>query len=86
MITLKETRLELKEGTKTVFTITEEKPSIEITKDQYNNYVESAPFYRRLGGSETLTRAYTCQGYKVVKIVSRSPCKTEKIIREFDFL
>lgn len=85
MITLKETRLELKEGTKTVYNITEDKPSTEITEDHYNNYIDSAPFSRRLGGFETMTRGYTCKGYKVVKIVSKSPCKTEKVIREFDF-
>lgn len=86
MITLKETRLELKDGTKTVYIVTEEKPSTEITEDHYNNFIESAPFFRSLGGSETLTKGYTCEGYKVVKIVSKAPCKTEKVIREFDFL
>ena len=85
MITLKETRFTLKDGTKTVFIVAEDKETREITEEHYNNYIESAPFFRRLGGSETLTRGYTSAGYKVVKMVSKSPCKTEKVIREFNF-
>lgn len=85
MITLTETRQILKDGTKTVYIDSEVKPVKEITEEHYTNYVESAPFFRRLGGVVTLTRGYTCQGYKVVKIVSKSPDRTEKVIRVFNF-
>ena len=41
--------------------------------------------FRRWGGSETVERAYTSQGYKVVKLTSTSPDKQTKIIRTFKF-
>ena len=41
--------------------------------------------FRRWGGSETVERAYTNQGYKVVKLTSTSPNKQTKIIRTFKF-
>ena len=37
------------------------------------------------GGSETVERAYTSQGYKVVKLTSTSPDKKTKIVRTFKF-
>jgi len=85
MITLTQTHQVLKDGTKTVYIDSQVEPEKEITEEHYNNYVDSAPFFRRLGGSETLTRGYTCQGYKVVKMVSKSPDRTEKVIRTFNF-
>ena len=85
MITLTQTHQVLKDGTKTVYIDSQVEPEKEITEEHYNNYVESAPFFRSLGGSETLTRGYTCQGYKVVKVVSKSPDRTEKVIRTFNF-
>lgn len=42
-------------------------------------------YFRRLGGKETVKRSYTNVGYKVTKLISTSPDKTEKIIREFIF-
>jgi hypothetical protein len=42
-------------------------------------------FFRSLGGSETATRGYTSRGYKVVRLVSTNPWKSERTIREFDF-
>ena len=41
--------------------------------------------FRRWGGSETVERAYTSQGYKVVKLTSTSPNKETKIVRTFKF-
>ena len=67
------TRQEKKEGTKTV------------DKQFHINTVESAPFMRRLGGSESLTRSYTSQGYNVTRIVSTSPDKAKRSIYSFDF-
>jgi hypothetical protein len=82
--TLTTTKYELKAGTKTVF-VEVEQVSGAFGELNYNNIVESAPFFRRLGGSETLTRCYTSQGYKVCRLVSKSPCKTMKTIREFNW-
>ena len=46
---------------------------------------DTIKYFRRIGGTETITRNYTCAGYKVVKIVSTSPDKQTKIVREFEF-
>jgi hypothetical protein len=78
------TKYELKAGTKTVFVGTTQSAR-EFTEEYYNNIVDAAPFFRRLGGSETLTRCYTSQGYKVYRMVSKSPCKTMRTIREFNW-
>ena len=83
-ITLNTVRSELKEGTKTVFVQTSNESEV-ITEQVYNNYVTSAPFMRRLGGSETLTKNYTSAGYKVCKIVSKNPSRDEKVERTFNF-
>jgi hypothetical protein len=82
--TITTTKCELEDGRKTIFVVLHQTTE-DFTEDSYNNIVESAPFFRRLGGSETLTRCYTSQGYKVYKIVSKSPCKTMKTIREFNW-
>ena len=58
-----------------------------ITDKEYhlitNN--DTVKWFRRLGGSESLQRAYTCAGYKVYKLTSISPDKQNKTIREFKF-
>lgn len=56
-----------------------------ITREQYNNVVDATPFFRRLGGVETVTKAYTCIGYVPIQISSINPSKTVKIIRRFEF-
>ena len=75
---------ELKEGRKTVYELvkTEER---EMERENYKNYVEAAPFFRRLGGSETLDRSYTCAGYLVNKITSKSPDRQKKNVARFYF-
>jgi hypothetical protein len=83
-ITMTETRFEMKEGTKTVFTQTKSKTK-ELTEEQYNNMINSAPFFRRLGGSETLIKRQTARGYCVVRHTSRSPDRKLKILREYNF-
>jgi len=74
----------LKEGTKTAWKETETEERI-IPEEWYTNSVDAAPFFRRLGGSETLQREYTCRGYKVVRIISKSPDRQIKVIREYSF-
>lgn len=84
-IQLTESRQEKNKNTKTTYL----KPVVTvstITETQYNNYINGIKFFKRLGGSETLTKAYTCLGYKVVKLVSKSPDRLTKVVREFNFL
>lgn len=73
-----------KPGTSTVWELTESE-TLDMDEQAYTNCVEAAPFFRRLGGSEYLERGYTSHGYRVVKIISTSPGKTEKHIRRFSF-
>tara|TARA_R110002020_G_C15822763_1_gene733313 strand:+ start:49 stop:312 length:264 start_codon:yes stop_codon:yes gene_type:complete len=82
-IQLTEERYTLKPGTKTVYLLDETKTE-ELTEEHYDNYITSAPFFRRLGGSETLTRSYTSAGYRVTRIVSKSPDRETKVVRDFD--
>lgn len=58
---------------------------IDITYEQYQNIINSCSFFRRLGGSETLTYAYTSRGYTPIKLISKSPDKLTKVVREFEF-
>jgi hypothetical protein len=58
----------------------------EITTEQYNNIVNSASFFRKLGGSVTQQKNYTCNGYKVVKDTAINPDKSSKTVRKFSFL
>jgi hypothetical protein len=83
-ITLHLQQFKLKEGTKTAYQLVEEETR-EVSEQEHFNAVDAAPWFRKLGGSETLTRAYTKRGYKVVRIVSKSPDRTQKNIREYTF-
>lgn len=83
--TMTTTRLVLKEGTKTVFVKSGEVETKAITEKEYNNIIDSSPFFRRLGGSEFHHKAYTCRGYKTWKLSSKNPSRDEQTIREFDF-
>ena len=83
-IELIKTEYTLKAGTKTVYTEVETERK-EITEAEYNNIIDSVSFFRRLGGTETITKNYTSRGYRPVKLVSKSPCKETKIVREFIF-
>ena len=71
--------------TKTTF-IEEERTIEEITEQTYRNIVSSSKFFRRLGGSETHKRAYTCRGYNTIKLTSVSPNRQNKKIYEFKFI
>lgn len=73
-----------KEGTKNVYLLTKT-DEVEYTREQYKNYVDASPFFRRLGGSEYAERAYTCAGYLINRITSRSPDRKEKRIARFYF-
>lgn len=85
-ITLTTTKLVKNPNTKTTYIV--DKVETEIITDKQHYYAtndDTVKFFRRLGGKETITRAYTCAGYKVVKVVSTSPDKQSKTIREYKF-
>ena len=73
-----------KAGTKTVFETSETKKEL-ITESQFNMTTsqDTLSWFRRLGGSETLERGYTCNGYVPTKSTSTRPDKESRIIREF---
>ena len=54
-----------------------------ITKEVYNNITskETTDFFRKLGGTEKVTR----KGGRVTKLVSTSPCGDLRKIRTFTF-
>jgi hypothetical protein len=73
-------------NTKTTY-LEESRGVEEITETQYKNICsdDTLKWFRRLGGSESAERGYTCRGYRVVKLTSTSPNKQSKTIREFNF-
>ena len=86
-IRLTTTRTVKNPNTKTTYIV----DSIEtrtVTREQHRNATsdETLKAFRRLGGTESVTREYTFAGYVVTKIVSTSPDKSIKIIREYEFL
>jgi hypothetical protein len=83
---MKEVRMIKKEGFKNAYRV-EEESERELSKEHYNNITsnDTMKWFRRLGGNETATRNYTCLGYLVVKLVSYSPNREIKVIREFKF-
>lgn len=60
----------------------------EISKEFYNNTVDprAIRFFRRLGGIETVQRNYTEYGYLPIRILSTSPDRQKRIIKEFSFI
>lgn len=86
MITLSTTKLEKNPNTKTTY-IEVSKTVENIGFEQYDNITnkDTLSWFRRLGGTETATKTYTSQGYKTVRVVSTSPDKQYKTIREFEF-
>lgn len=73
-------------NTKTTY-ILEDETTKQITKEQYNNICsdDTLKFFRRLGGSETAERSYTCRGYLITKLTSKNPNSQTKVIRTFKF-
>lgn len=63
--------------------ITIEKNTKTITEEKYNNMTskETIKFFRGLGGTEKVTR----KGGKVIKLVSISPSREKRVIRNFKF-
>lgn len=74
-----------KQGSKWITTETETKT---ISKLFYNNLIDERAirFFRNLGGIETVQRNYTKMGYLPVRILSTSPNRETRIIRNFEIL
>lgn len=85
-ILMTQTRLEKNPDTKTTYIEVETKTE-PITEKQYNNITndDTLRWFRRLGGSETAQRGYTAWGYNIVRLISSSPDRSIKTIREFTF-
>ena len=86
-IELTEVRMEKNPNTKTTFDVVSESTEV-ITEQNYKNIVsdDTIKWFRRLGGSESVTRGYTRVGYLVTRLVSTSPDRQSKTIREFSFI
>lgn len=85
-ITLITERYKKEEKKKTVYKlVSEETETIDIRK--YNNITsdDTIRYFRRLGGTETIQKQYTCIGYVITKLASTSPDKQSKIVRNFKF-
>ena len=73
-------------NTKTTYIVEGEKTE-QITKENYNNITskETQKWFRRLGGTETAQRSYTCRGYLITRLTSVSPDRQNKSIYQFKF-
>ncbi len=73
-------------NTKTTYIVEGEKTE-QITKENYNNITskETQQWFRRLGGSETAQKSYTCRGYLITRLTSVSPDRQNKSIYQFKF-
>ena len=85
-ITLKTTKQVKKDGTKTVW-INDSVKTEKVTKEHHDNATsqDTRRFFKSLGGSESVTREYTCSGYLVTQVVSTSPDKQKRTIRNYKF-
>lgn len=86
IITLTETRLTKNPNTKTTYIVERIEVST-VTERQHKltTCEDTVKWFRRIGGKETVQRSYTNAGYLVTKLISTSPDKQTKIIREFNF-
>lgn len=76
-----------KQGTKNAWKVDEvENEKIDLSTHERITGKDTLQWFRRWGGSETAQRSYTYQGYKVTRLISTSPAKDKKIVREFKFL
>ena len=59
----------------------------EIDNKHYQNMVsdDTVKWFRRIGGSETVTRGYTYYGYLPVEVISCNPGRTIRKVRIFAF-
>ena len=70
-----------KEGRKNFSKNPSETTTRKITVEEYDNIFSSIDFFKSLGGNERIYKNYTLAGYIPTKLVSISPDKEIKIIR-----
>lgn len=60
---------------------------LKVPWEQYldMNSTRTCRFFRNLGGYEKVERSYTSSGYLPIRLISISPDRTIKIIREYYF-
>jgi hypothetical protein len=56
----------------------------------WNHYLnmtsnETSQFFRRIGGSEHVTRCYTSRGFLPYQVISANPDRSKRIVRTFEF-
>ena len=80
------TTLEKNPNTKTTYNTVDVEKTL-LTEKQYKltTSKETISWFRRLGGSETAQRSYTCYGYVIHTLISTSPDRLTKSVREFNF-
>ena len=71
-----------KPGTKSVW-VEASSERTEVSELHCSRIDESCSYFRRMGGTETVTRGYTSRGYRIVELVSTSPDKWIRIVREY---
>lgn len=86
IITMTKKQLEKNPSTKTTFNLLEEVTEV-ITRERYEMLTseKTLGWFRACGGTETAQRSYTCRGYNITRLISTSPNKQIKVIREFKF-
>ena len=80
-----QTKTELKKVFNRYIIVSKETETITEKQHHLITCNDTVKWFRRLGGKETVQKNYTNRGYKVVKLISTSPCKETKIVREFSF-
>ena len=88
MVQITETKTTYLKNPNTKTTYIKENEMVEIiTAREYGLTTndDTQKWFRRLGGSETAVKGYTCDGYKITRLTSTSPDKQTKIVREFKF-
>ena len=61
----------------------------EIVNEEHHRNITSedtCKFFRRLGGSESVERSYTSQGYIVTQLISMDPRRTVRKVRTFSVI
>lgn len=58
-----------------------------LTKKEYQltTCEDTLKWFRRLGGTETTQKTYTCMGYNVHRLISTSPDKQIRRVRDYQF-
>ena len=85
-IIMTRTELEKNPDTKTTY-LTKEVEKEELTEKAYKLITgdDTLKWFRRLGGTETAQKSYTCRGYNITRLTSISLDRQTKIVRTFKF-